>query len=176
MTVDITINQQHLDEYCSVAKNQTWHRKARSNRLPEFMIYSVVFLGIIMVTIGPNIPSDTIGVACIGAGIGFILGWVIIMSVGTMVEKRNNENFRPMQDDPIFLKKSYIFADGLLEWRNEVGGGYYTAGKLKRFFEDDRLILLFVSNREAYILPKDQLSQEQLHFIRNWASSHIKAE
>ena len=173
MTFEITLNQTHYKRCVSLMVRGAYDGKNTIANQAVLNWTVMALFAIVMFLAGALAPWDTVQIALRGCAIGFCLGWLASFTTNKILIRNYASKFTPAEDDPLFHKTTYTLDDQNIRWQTNSGEGAYVAKQLHKLADDEQVLLLFKSNREAFIFPKDQLNEEQVDFIRNWASTHI---
>lgn len=173
MTFEITLNEAHYNRYVGLLLGGAYDGKIAKSHYPDFKCIVMVTTAIVMFMAGALAPWDTMQIALRGCAIGFCLGWLVTFLIEKIQLSQYRRKFAPTANDPLFNITTYNLDDQNICWRTNSGENTYAAKQLHKLADDEQLVLLFKSNREAFIFPKDQLNEEHLDFIRSWASTHM---
>lgn len=100
---------------------------------------------------------------------GFGLSWTLYDYLIKLRIKRANENFDPDPEDVLFSVNQHTFTKEEIRQANEIRTAIWQRESIKLVFEDSQLFLFFMSGMRAFIFPKNQLSAEEMMFLKSWA-------
>ena len=173
MTIEITLTKEHYDHYCALVRLGVYYDKTKQALQPDFMITILFGVSLVIFAAGFLTPNELFSRLLIGSAFGFVLFWASAYLISWVQSKSVQKLVEPMEDDPLFAPIEFTFTDDAIEFKNDFGNGHYKAAKFNKFVDEYEMLLLFRSNREAYIFPKDQLSENQIVFLQEWAKERI---
>ena len=172
MTVEITLNKEHYETFCALLRHGVYVEKQKQTLQKDFAPIILICIILAFVVAGRLTPSP-FDMLLSGAAIGCVVFWISATVIAWIQNKGLKELIGPAEDDPLFNTTEYTFTDELLEAKSGSGGSHYPISKLKKYVVWGDLIMVFKSNREAYLFPKEQLSDAQIAFIEDWAAQHV---
>lgn len=173
MTFEITLSPKDYERYLSLMVGGAYDGKMKQSHHPDFKSTVMLSVAIILFMAGMLARTTPTGPAISGTAVGFCLAWGIMLLIQRLQLGQYRGKFAPGEDDPLFDRTTYTLEDGRIRWSTDSGQSSWSSKRLLKWVDDEELFLLFKSNREAHVFPKQQLGRDQQDFIRQWCSMHI---
>ncbi len=167
MLLNIHVNPEEYRRFTTLTSYGAYDGKLRQAAYPDFN--PVLFIVISLVLVGLSIVfNDKVQIALPLLGIGIAIGGAIYFGLEVWKNKRFFSKLLAENEDLAVQATEHRFSEEGVTLKNESGEFTYNAQSFQRAFEDDALILVYLSPVRALIYPKRELSKEQQAFIKGW--------
>jgi hypothetical protein len=173
MKIEIQLSEEHYRHFLALLAGGAFDGKIKQSHYGDFAPTILFGTFILLIMSALLVPREVIPVDLLSVAMGVLLGWLILYLITKFNIKQSRQKFFPEDDDPAFCPTSYTIEDDRIAWKTKDGQGFTSSTTLKKYFEDDSLILLFQSNQRAFIFPKNQIPEETIKSLRYWASNKI---